>query len=131
MKRGVGWYPKSDELGFPLRYRTHESIVSIENATSSHFLNLLAGNHEISLINKAEESFGGFSHKQGLLEETLQVGSCGIETKHFPNCPLESKVVFGHVRKATSNINELNAHPFGNTLSLYILIANPTKKQSN
>jgi glutamine amidotransferase len=30
----------------------------------------------------------------------------------MPNRPLESRVVFGHVRKATSTINDENAHPF-------------------
>jgi hypothetical protein len=119
--RGVGWYPTTDDFSYPLRFRTHESIVTKENITADMFVALLEGNHEISKINKAEESQGGFTHAQGLLDEPFQVGSCGAETKQTPKAPLESRVVFGHVRKATSNINEYNAHPFGKKNNLFVL----------
>mmetsp|Transcript_12076 Transcript_12076/g.15563 ORF Transcript_12076/g.15563 Transcript_12076/m.15563 type:complete len:430 (+) Transcript_12076:57-1346(+) len=109
---GVGWYPTDSEFSFPLRFRTMESIVSDVNSTSPTFYDILDGNHEISLINEAKETSGLFEHSQGFLENSVSVGSCGTETKQTPKLPLESRVVFGHVRKATSNINDENAHPF-------------------
>lgn len=74
---GVAWY--MDGEVFPRRFRTSESLLSVDNTTSPSFTSLLDGHHEISLIGQAREDAGGFSHSQGFLGRSslAEVGSCG------------------------------------------------------
>eukprot|EP00613_Pedinella_sp_CCMP2098_P070535 CAMPEP_0171921350 /NCGR_PEP_ID=MMETSP0993-20121228/20162_1 /TAXON_ID=483369 /ORGANISM="non described non described, Strain CCMP2098" /LENGTH=454 /DNA_ID=CAMNT_0012558707 /DNA_START=24 /DNA_END=1388 /DNA_ORIENTATION=+ len=123
---GLGWFDDHSGMGYPLRYRTNTSLVDEANATSPVFMSLLDGSTEISRAGVVREASGAFTHVQGLLSDIAPtsdatssevfpgevVASCGVEAKQTTNAAIESRVIFGHVRKATSKVTPENAHPF-------------------